>query len=55
MRFLQCRYAKEGGSLRDLNSSYRRLMNYFHEFDHLMPGHNQPWLDKNLLPGTLEV
>lgn len=43
----------EGGSLKDLINSYRRLMNYFDQFDHLMPGHNQPWLDKNLLPETL--
>jgi glyoxylase-like metal-dependent hydrolase (beta-lactamase superfamily II) len=44
----------EGGSLPDLITSYRRLMNYFDEFDHLMPGHNQPRLDKDLLPETLE-
>ena len=43
----------EGGSLKDLITSYRRLMNYFDEFDRLMPGHNQPWLDKDLLPETL--
>jgi hypothetical protein len=29
-------------------------MSYFHEFDWLMPSHNQPWLDKDLLPETLE-
>jgi hypothetical protein len=28
-------------------------MGYFDDFDHLMPGHNEPWLDKNLLPETL--
>jgi hypothetical protein len=28
-------------------------MGYFAEFDHLMPGHNQPWLDKGLLPQTV--
>jgi glyoxylase-like metal-dependent hydrolase (beta-lactamase superfamily II) len=43
----------EGGSLEDLITSYRKLMGYFEEFDHLMPGHNQPWLDKQLLPETL--
>jgi glyoxylase-like metal-dependent hydrolase (beta-lactamase superfamily II) len=42
-----------GGSLKDLVTSYRRLMGHFEEFDHLMPGHNQPWLDKGLLPETL--
>lgn len=44
----------EGGSLKDLINSYRKLMNYFSEFDRLMPSHNQPWLDKDLLPETLE-
>ena len=44
----------EGGSLKDLVKSYRKLMSYFGEFDRLMPGHNQPWLDKDLLPETLE-
>lgn len=43
----------EGGNLKELVASYRRLMNYFDEFDRLMPGHNEPWLDKNLLPETL--
>jgi glyoxylase-like metal-dependent hydrolase (beta-lactamase superfamily II) len=43
----------EGGNLEDLVKSYRKLMGYFEEFDHLMPGHNQPWLDKSLLPETL--
>lgn len=43
----------EGGSLPDLLASYRTLMNYFNEFDHLMPAHNQPWLDKEFLPDTL--
>jgi len=32
--------------------SYRRLMGYFDDFDDLMPGHNQPWLRKDLLPET---
>jgi glyoxylase-like metal-dependent hydrolase (beta-lactamase superfamily II) len=43
----------EGGSLQDLIMSYRRLMDYFDAFDYLMPGHNEPWLDKNLLPEAL--
>jgi glyoxylase-like metal-dependent hydrolase (beta-lactamase superfamily II) len=43
----------EGGSLKHLIASYRKLMGYFEEFDHLMPSHNQPWLDKDLLPETL--
>jgi glyoxylase-like metal-dependent hydrolase (beta-lactamase superfamily II) len=43
----------EAGNLEDLVTSYRKLMGYFEEFDHLMPGHNQPWLDKSLLPETI--
>ena len=43
----------EGGSVENLVSSYRRLMRYFDEFDWLMPSHNQPWVDKDLLPETL--
>jgi len=43
----------EGGSLKDLVTSYRTLMAYFDEFDHLMPAHNEPWLDRDLLPEAL--
>lgn len=43
----------EGGSLQDLIESYRRLMHYFDDFDHLMPSHNDPWIDKTLLPEAL--
>lgn len=43
----------EGGSVEDLVTSYRKLMDSFEDFDHLMPGHNRPWLDKDLLPETL--
>ena len=43
----------EGGNLEDLLMSYRRLMDYFDDFDHLMPGHNEPWLGKELLPASL--
>jgi glyoxylase-like metal-dependent hydrolase (beta-lactamase superfamily II) len=43
----------EGGSLEDLVASYRRLMGAFEAFDHLMPGHNEPWIDRSLLPEAL--
>ena len=43
----------QGGSLKDLITSYRRLMGYFNDFDRLMPSHNEPWLDKDFLPETL--
>lgn len=43
----------EGGSLPDLIASYERLMGFIDDFDHLMPSHNEPWLDKALLPDTL--
>jgi hypothetical protein len=28
-------------------------MDYFDDLDHLMPSHNEPWLDKQLLPASL--
>jgi glyoxylase-like metal-dependent hydrolase (beta-lactamase superfamily II) len=42
----------DDGNLTDLVSSYIRLSNYYDQFDHLMPAHNRPWLDKSLLPRT---
>jgi glyoxylase-like metal-dependent hydrolase (beta-lactamase superfamily II) len=41
------------GNVKDLLMSYRRLMDYFDDFDHLMPGDNEPWLGKELLPASL--
>jgi glyoxylase-like metal-dependent hydrolase (beta-lactamase superfamily II) len=43
----------EGGSLAELIASYRRLMDYFEDFDYLMPSHNEPRIDKDLLPEAL--
>jgi glyoxylase-like metal-dependent hydrolase (beta-lactamase superfamily II) len=43
----------EGGNLKELLTSYRRLMGYFNDFDRLLPSHNEPWLDKDLLPESL--
>src|SRR6185436_16425622 len=43
----------EGGNLEDLVMSYIKLMDYFDDFDRLMPGHNEPWLGKELLPASL--
>jgi glyoxylase-like metal-dependent hydrolase (beta-lactamase superfamily II) len=43
----------EGGSVDELLASYRKLTRYVGDFDHLMPGHNEPWLDKDLLPESL--
>jgi glyoxylase-like metal-dependent hydrolase (beta-lactamase superfamily II) len=45
----------EGGSLTILLESYKRLMLFFDDFDYLMPCHNQTWLDKSLLPETLDA
>jgi hypothetical protein len=28
-------------------------MGYFDDFDHLMPSHNEAWIDKSLLPQAL--
>lgn len=38
---------------RTCSQSYRTLMTRFEDFDWLMPGHNEPWLDKSLLPEAL--
>jgi hypothetical protein len=43
----------EGGSLPDLVVSYEKLMAHYDAFDHIMPSHNVPWLDKRLLPEAL--
>jgi glyoxylase-like metal-dependent hydrolase (beta-lactamase superfamily II) len=43
----------DGGNVNDLLMSYRSLMSFFDDFDHLMPGHNEPWLRKGLLPASL--
>ena len=43
----------EGGNVAELLTSYKRLMRYYNAFDHLMPGHNEPWLGKELLPASL--
>ncbi len=43
----------EGGNLNDLRMSYQRLMGYLDDFDYLMPGHNEPWLGKELLTEAL--
>ena len=45
----------EGGNPGDLVKSYRALMEHYDAFDHLMPGHNVPWLGKELLPASLEA
>ena len=38
-----------GGSVDDLVRSYDKLMTCVGEFDHVMPGHNDPWLPKSVL------
>jgi hypothetical protein len=43
----------EGGSVTELVASYRKLSGCFDAFDHLVPGHNEPWLDRDLLPESL--
>ena len=43
----------DGGRVTDLVGSYRKLMHHFDDFDHIMPSHGQPWLEKSLLPASL--
>lgn len=44
----------DGGSLPGLVESYRRLMESFNEIRHHMPSDNAPWLERWLLPETLQ-
>jgi len=43
----------DGGDIRDLHESYQLLIQHQHEFDILMPSHNEPCQSKNLLPLAL--
>lgn len=43
----------EGGNLEDLIASYKKLMHFYNDFDCLIPSHNEPVFDKDLLPDSL--
>jgi hypothetical protein len=43
----------EGGGLEELVASYEKLMRFAGDFDCLVPSHNEPVFDENLLPDTL--
>jgi glyoxylase-like metal-dependent hydrolase (beta-lactamase superfamily II) len=44
-----------GGDLSTFIQSYRRLMEYYDHFDRLMPSHNEPWVEKELLKDVLQA
>jgi glyoxylase-like metal-dependent hydrolase (beta-lactamase superfamily II) len=43
----------DGGDINDLHNSYELLMRHYDQFDIVMPGHNKPSQDKELLPIAL--
>jgi glyoxylase-like metal-dependent hydrolase (beta-lactamase superfamily II) len=45
----------DGASVAELVQSYRRLMTHFDEFDHIVPSHNRPWIDRDFLPESLAL
>ena len=44
-----------GGDVPTFIQSYRRLMEYYSDFDRLMPSHNEPWVEKELLKKVLQA
>jgi len=38
-----------GGNLPMFVDSYLKMLDYYDEYEHLMPGHNEPWVEKMLL------
>ena len=38
-----------GGNLPMFVDSYLKMLKYYDQYDHLMPGHNEPWVEKELL------
>ncbi|MCP3926461.1 MAG: MBL fold metallo-hydrolase [Desulfobacterales bacterium] len=44
----------EGGSLKDLLISYKKLLKYIDSFDYIMPSHNETYSDKSLLLKSID-
>ncbi|RLI08072.1 MBL fold metallo-hydrolase [Candidatus Bathyarchaeota archaeon] len=44
-----------GGDIDQLIESYRRLIDLGHLYDRLMPGHNEPWIEGEMLREVLEA
>jgi len=38
-----------GGDIPTFVKSYEKMLSYYDDFDHLMPSHNEPWVEKKLL------
>jgi glyoxylase-like metal-dependent hydrolase (beta-lactamase superfamily II) len=38
-----------GGDIPTFIASYQKMLEYYEEFDRLMPSHNEPWVEKTLL------
>jgi len=44
-----------GGDIHTFIRSYRKMLSYYEEFDHLMPSHNEPYVEKELLNEVLKA
>ena len=44
-----------GGDIPTFIQSYRKMMNYYPHYDRLMPSHNEPWVEKELLKEVLQA
>jgi len=44
-----------GGDIPTFIDSYLRMLEYYDEFDYLMPSHNEPWVEKTLLKDVFKA
>jgi len=44
-----------GGDIPTFISSYLKMLEYYNEFDYLMPSHNEPWVEKTLLKDVFKA
>jgi glyoxylase-like metal-dependent hydrolase (beta-lactamase superfamily II) len=44
-----------GGDIPTFIQSYRKMLSYYESYDHLMPSHNEPYIEKELLKEVLKA
>ena len=44
-----------GGDIPTFIDSYLKMLEYYDEFDYLMPSHNEPWVEKTLLKDVFKA
>jgi glyoxylase-like metal-dependent hydrolase (beta-lactamase superfamily II) len=44
-----------GGDIPTFIKSYQRMLEHYDEYDRLMPSHNEPWVEKNLLKDVFKA